>query len=93
MPADTLKIDQGFIRPMHKDERHMALLESIIHLAQRLNMKTVAEGVETQEDVDSLTQLSCDYLQGYFFARPMPPEQLLGWAERYWNVEHIEYLG
>jgi EAL domain-containing protein (putative c-di-GMP-specific phosphodiesterase class I)/CRP-like cAMP-binding protein len=95
MPADTLKIDQGFIRPMHTDERHMALVESIIHLARRLNMKTVAEGVETQEDVDSLTALQCDYLQGYHFARPMPPKDIIGWAERRWrsSAPSDEFLG
>ncbi len=95
MPADTLKIDQGFIRPMHTDERHMALVESIIHLARRLNMKTVAEGVETQEDVDSLTALQCDYLQGYHFARPMPPADIVPWAERRWEAARPsdEFLG
>lgn len=96
MPADTLKIDQGFIRPMHTDERHMALVESIIHLARRLHMKTVAEGVETQEDVDSLTGLRCDYLQGYHFARPMPPSDVLAWAERRWApppAPQDEFLG
>ena len=95
MPADTLKIDQGFIRPMHTDERHMALVESIIHLARRLNMKTVAEGVETQEDVDSLTALQCDYLQGYHFARPMPPQDIIGWAEKRWrsSAPSDEFLG
>jgi diguanylate cyclase len=93
MPADTLKIDQGFIRPMHQDERHMALLESIIHLAQRLDMKTVAEGVETSDDVESLTLLNCDYLQGYYFARPMPLVDILSWAERHWGQESNDFLG
>ena len=94
MPADTLKIDQAFIRPMHKDERHMALVESIIHLAQRLQMNTVAEGIETQQDVDALIGLRCEYLQGYFFGRPMPYADVIAWAERRWGqAEEEEFLG
>ena len=87
LPADTLKIDQAFIRPMHDDERHMALVESIIHLAQRLDMVTVAEGVETEQDAQSLASLQCDYLQGYYFARPMPAQDLIHWANNKWGVE------
>lgn len=94
MPADTLKIDQAFIRPMHKDERHLALVESIIHLAQRLQMNTVAEGIETQQDVDALIALRCEYLQGYFFGRPMPFSDVLEWAKRRWPTEESEgFLG
>ena len=88
LPADTLKIDQAFIRPMHDDERHMALVESIIHLAQRLDMVTVAEGVETELDAQSLASLQCDYLQGYYFARPMPAQDVINWANEKWGVDH-----
>lgn len=86
LPADTLKIDQAFIRPMHEDERHMALVESIIHLAQRLDMVTVAEGVETEEDAQALAALQCDYLQGYYFARPMPVNDVIKWANDKWSI-------
>jgi EAL domain-containing protein (putative c-di-GMP-specific phosphodiesterase class I) len=85
LPADTLKIDQAFIRPMHEDERHLALVESIIHLAQRLDMVTVAEGVETEADAMSLATLNCDYLQGYYFARPMPAQDVIEWANKRWS--------
>ena len=85
LPADTLKIDQAFIRPMHDDERHLALVESIIHLAQRLDMVTVAEGVETEKDARALASLQCDYLQGYYFARPMPAKDVINWAETKWG--------
>nr|ADI18894.1 FOG: eal domain-protein [uncultured delta proteobacterium HF0010_08B07] len=87
LPADTLKIDQAFIRPMHNDERHMALVESIIHLAQRLDMVTVAEGVETELDAQSLASLQCDYLQGYYFARPMPAQDIIRWANDKWGED------
>ena len=92
-PADTLKIDQGFIRPMHSNERHLALVESIIHLAQRLDMKTIAEGVETQADADTLSLLQCDYLQGYYFGRPMPLKEVLEWALQQWGAEEVVFLG
>ena len=93
LPADTLKIDQAFIRPMHTNERHLALVESIIHLAQRLNMVTVAEGVENQEDADALLSLQCDYLQGYHFGRPMPLDELIKWAHTRWDQEDFSFLG
>lgn len=82
MPADTLKIDQSFVRTLHKNDRHLALVESILHLAGRLGMLTVAEGVETAEDVDTLRKLGCDLAQGYYYARPMPTEQVLAWMEK-----------
>ena len=93
LPADTLKIDQAFIRPMHTDERHLALVESIIHLAQRLDMVTVAEGVETERDVEALAQLQCDYLQGYYFGRPMPISEILTWATSRWESQEYGFLG
>ena len=93
LPADTLKIDQAFIRPMHNDERHLALVESIIHLAQRLNMSTVAEGVENEADVNALSRLQCDYLQGYYFGRPMPLNEVLGWATKRWGEDEVVFLG
>ena len=93
LPADTLKIDQAFIRPMHNDERHLALVESIIHLAQRLNMSTVAEGVENEEDVKALSKLQCDYLQGYYFGRPMPVHEVLAWATKRWGEDEVVFLG
>lgn len=93
LPADTLKIDQAFIRPMHNDERHLALVESIIHLAQRLDMVTVAEGVETQRDFDALAMLQCDFLQGYYFGRPMPAAEVLKWAQAKWETDDYTFLG
>ena len=93
LPADTLKIDQAFIRPMHNDERHLALVESIIHLAQRLDMSTVAEGVENEADAVALSRLQCDHLQGYHFGRPMPLNEVLGWAQKRWGEEEVVFLG
>lgn len=71
---DKLKIDRAFIKDTPADEDDVAIVEAIIAMAKRLKIKVVAEGVETQEQVDFLLKANCDYLQGYFMGRPMPEE-------------------
>lgn len=71
-PIDTLKIDQRFVRDMHKQESSMALIRSIIALGKNMGMKIIAEGVETAEEAQTLREMDCDLAQGYYFARPMP---------------------
>ena len=61
----------------------LAMLESNVLLAQRLNMKIVAEGVETQKDWDLISELSCDQVQGYYIAKPMPADQLCEWLKNW----------
>jgi diguanylate cyclase (GGDEF)-like protein/PAS domain S-box-containing protein len=68
---DFIKIDQSFVRDLHADSRNMALCKAIISMAHALGMKVVAEGVETPEQRDLLTQAGCDYGQGYLFSRPL----------------------
>ena len=79
IPADTVKIDQSFIRGMRPGTRGSALVRNIINMARELGYRVVAEGVETQEAYDFLVGVSCDYAQGYLIARPMPPEKFLHW--------------
>lgn len=76
-PIDTLKIDQSFIRNMHDNPKVMALVKSLIYLSETLELKTVAEGVETQEDAKILKDLGCSLAQGYYFAKPMPENELV----------------
>jgi EAL domain-containing protein (putative c-di-GMP-specific phosphodiesterase class I) len=71
-PIDTLKIDQRFVRDMHKNEASLALIKSIIALGKNMKMKVIAEGVETKEEARELKALGCDMAQGYYFAKPMP---------------------
>lgn len=78
LPVDKLKIDQSFVRDIESDESDAAIIRSIISLGHRLNMRVIAEGVETQEQLDFLRIRGCDEIQGYFFARPMSAE---GFAE------------
>jgi diguanylate cyclase (GGDEF)-like protein/PAS domain S-box-containing protein len=75
-PIDHLKIDQGFIRRMDGAESSMILVHGIIALAHGLGMKTVAEGVESERDLESLKEMGCDLAQGFLLAKPMPPEYI-----------------
>lgn len=70
-PLDVIKIDQAFIASMLTDVKSERLIASIIHLARDLGLKTVAEGVETEEQMEKLIQLECDYGQGHYFAKAM----------------------
>lgn len=74
LDIDYLKIDQSFISQLSADSSTMALPEAIIVMAHRLGLKVIAEGIETKEQYDLLLAAGCDYGQGYFFSRPIPPE-------------------
>ena len=75
-----LKIDQSFVRDLHEDPDDRAIVRAIIGLADHLGMHTVAEGVETAEQLAWLHEHGCNAAQGYFFSRPLPPEALQAWA-------------
>lgn len=70
-PIDTLKIDRSFIRTMTSEGENAEIVQAILTLAQNLEMEVVAEGVETEEQLQQLRQLHCKYGQGYFFAKPL----------------------
>ncbi|WP_372995523.1 EAL domain-containing protein [Marinobacter sp.] len=71
---DKLKIDQSFIRDMETDKGSASLVLAIIRLAHSLGIKVIAEGVETRQQTEHLDRLSCDEVQGYYFGKPMSPE-------------------
>lgn len=75
LPVDLIKIDRSFIVDLSEGEENKSLVEGIIALTHSMGMKTMAEGVETQAQRDLLVQLGCDYLQGYYFARPLRVEE------------------
>lgn len=77
LPLNVLKIDQRFIQRLEDGPRHLALVEAIIDLGHTLDLTVVAEGVETYAQVELLTTLGCDELQGYYFYRPQPLIELL----------------
>lgn len=76
-PIDILKIDQAFIRDLHVNSQDQAIVGSVVQLGKSLGFRIVAEGVEEKEHLDILAGLGCDYAQGYWFARPMPEDDLL----------------
>jgi diguanylate cyclase (GGDEF)-like protein/PAS domain S-box-containing protein len=81
LQADTLKIDQSFVRDMLEDPEDLAIVDGIIGLASAFRRKVVAEGVETVSHGRMLIQFGCDLAQGYGIARPMPAEALPAWIE------------
>ncbi|TCB94918.1 putative bifunctional diguanylate cyclase/phosphodiesterase [Enterobacter wuhouensis] len=76
LPAKELKIDKSFVSSMLENEKSRKLVETIIHIARTMEMSIVAEGIETEEQQAVLTDLGCDYLQGFLFSRPLPAEQV-----------------
>jgi len=73
--ADKLKIDQSFVRDIPQDTDDSAIARDIINMAQTLNMKVVAEGVETLAQWQFMRQEGCDQIQGYLLSRPLPAHE------------------
>ena len=77
LPLDVLKIDQSFVRQLESEHSSQAIVRAILALADGLGMETVAEGVETEAQLEFLKQHRCGIFQGYFFSRPLPAEDFL----------------
>ncbi len=75
LPIDVLKLDMIFVRNMHKDEKALRLVELIKEIAAFLSVPIVAEGVEEEEQCRLLKNLGCEIIQGYYFSKPLPPEE------------------
>ncbi|AMD00132.1 EAL domain-containing protein [Halomonas chromatireducens] len=76
LPLDQIKIDQGFVRDLLASHDDMAIARTIIAMGIALQLEVVAEGVETSQQLEWLTQEGCHVFQGYFFCQPVPVEQL-----------------
>jgi len=76
-PVDVLKLDKSFIDEVHVDLGDEALVKSIIQMSRVLGIKVVAEGVEEREQLAVLTEAGCDYIQGYYFSKPLPANDVI----------------
>ncbi len=87
LPVREIKIDKSFVRDMASNENDAVIVRSTIDLGHNLGLEVVAEGVETREALDQLTELGCDLAQGYYMARPMAADRLDKWLrESSWGL-------
>ncbi len=82
-PVDTLKIDRFFLDEIMSTERGKIIVEASVRMAKQLGLAVIAEGVETQEQLDFLESINCDIVQGYYYSRPIPPEEFEIFMEKY----------
>jgi EAL domain-containing protein (putative c-di-GMP-specific phosphodiesterase class I) len=75
LPIDILKIDKCFVDDITRNPKKELIMESIISLAQKINLEVVAEGVEVKEQYDILRKQNCDKIQGYYFSKPLSVEE------------------
>ena len=83
LPVSALKIDRSFIKDVLDDEEDKNIVNAIISMAKALHKKTIAEGVEDKETVAYLKEAGVDYIQGFYFAKPMPKEALREYVENF----------
>ena len=79
LPIDHLKIDRSFVTDLATSARTAAIVRSTIELAHALELRVVAEGVEDLQTLRVLRDLGCDWVQGYYFTKPLPPASLVAW--------------
>ncbi|MEM9212990.1 MAG: EAL domain-containing protein [Cyanobacteria bacterium P01_F01_bin.150] len=83
LPVDLLKIDRAFIDAIDRNSTNLKIVETITNLAHSLNIRVVAEGVETHAQLEQLTRLQCEYAQGHLFAKPMPATEVAQFIRDY----------
>ena len=85
---DVLKLDMQFVRNETGKPEDRSILRDIVTMGHRLGLGIVAEGAETQQQVERLKAAGCDYVQGYFFAKPMPLDQF----EEHWKAQNYAHV-
>jgi diguanylate cyclase (GGDEF)-like protein/PAS domain S-box-containing protein len=83
LPIQKLKVDGSFIRGLETDKADRAIVEAIVSLGRALNLTLVAEGVEQRSTITALGKLGCHVAQGYFYCRPLPPEDFVAWYREF----------
>jgi len=82
LPVDVLKIDKSFVMDLLEDKNSHMIVKAVIDLAHALGLIVHAEGIETAAQRESLIQMGCDRLQGYWFSRPMDMDSLKNWLAK-----------
>ena len=82
-PVDTLKIDRFFLDEIMSTDRGKIIVEASVRMAKQLGLSVIAEGVETQEQLDFLASINCDTVQGYYYSRPIPTDEFEVFMEKY----------
>ena len=77
IPIDVLKVDMVFVRNMNKDEKSMKIVELVLDIAKFLGVPAIAEGVEDESQLNKLKEMGCDIIQGYYFSKPVPPDEFV----------------
>ncbi len=93
LPLSEVKVDRSFVLGMADDPDDAAIVRSMIELAGALGLRVVAEGVEDERTWRSLHAAGCDLAQGWFYARPMPADELTAWLARYRPVRPTGMTG
>jgi diguanylate cyclase (GGDEF)-like protein len=83
LPVDKLKIDASFVQDMHQSVESMAMVKAIIAMAHGLRLEVIAEGVELQEQLDGLRAAGCDQIQGFYYSKPLSPEDCAAYLKQH----------
>lgn len=83
LPFSEMKVDKSFVMTASASEESRTIISSIVELGHKLDLRVVAEGVEDEETLDFLHRAGCDYVQGFFIARPMPGDAVADWINRW----------
>jgi EAL domain-containing protein (putative c-di-GMP-specific phosphodiesterase class I) len=88
VPFSEMKIDRAFVHRANESPKARTILQSSANLGRNLGVSVVAEGAETQEDLEMLREIAVDFVQGYAIARPMAAEQVLQWCAS-WTTNYV----
>ncbi|MBU1978006.1 MAG: EAL domain-containing protein [Gammaproteobacteria bacterium] len=75
LPIDTVKIDRSFVRDILTDTNDASIVAAVIDMGRKMGLKVIAEGVETEEQMTFLQSMQCDFMQGYYFSKPVPVDE------------------
>ena len=83
LPLTLIKIDKSMLDEASAEGSGRVILEHTVHMMQSIDKKLIAEGAETRDIVDVLKQMDCDYIQGFYFSRPLPPDAFVRFLEEH----------